>query len=187
MMKKITFLMLTLVAAVGLASCNNSCDNSKCAKSNGQNGDKEVLYSGILPAADAQATVYTLKLDFDDDHNCTEGDFTMVENTLAADTAAVSGLKEAATAYTKGDFRKESKQVDGADVNYIRLIPDAKDALGTASAASLYFIINADESLTMVGEDLQKAANAEMNYTLSVVNKILKCYKHYDCVAQIIG
>ncbi len=163
-MKKTVMLGLAAVAALGFTACNNSNAASGVAKS----GDKEVLYSGILPAADAQGTVYTLKLEFDDDHNYTDGDFTMVENTLASDTISASGLKEVATSYTKGDFRKESKQVDGATVEYIRLVPDAKDALGAASGSSMYFIINADESLTMVGADLQKAANPEMNYTLTV-------------------
>lgn len=164
-MKKTAIMMLTLLASIGFTACNNSCDKAKCDKSC---NDKEVLYSGILPAADAQGTVYTLKLDFDDDNNYTDGDFTMIENTLAADTVAASGLKEVATSYTKGDFTKTSKQVDGDVINYIRLVPDAKDALGTASSSTMYFIINADESLTMVGEDLQKAADPAMNYTLTV-------------------
>lgn len=163
-MKKVLFMMLA-VASLGLVSCDK-CD-SKAAPA-GKGGDKEVLYSGILPAADAQGTVYTLKLEFDDDHNYTDGDFTMVENTLAADTVAASGMKEVATSYTKGDFRKESKQVDGATVEYIRLLPDAKDALGAPSAASGYFIVNEDGSLTMVGADLTKSVNPELNYTLTV-------------------
>ncbi|MDE6498581.1 MAG: hypothetical protein K2L21_07975 [Muribaculaceae bacterium] len=164
-MKKVLFMMLA-VASLGFVSCNK-CD-TKAAPAADKGGDKEVLYSGILPAADAQGTVYTLKLDFDDDHNYTDGDFTMVENTLAADTVAASGLKEVATSYTKGDFRKESKQVDGATVEYIRLIPDAKDALGAPSAASGYFVVNEDGSLTMVGADLTKSVNPELNYTLTV-------------------
>lgn len=166
-MKKTVMLGLAAVAALGFTACNNSNATSGAAQAK-NGGDKEVLYSGILPAADAQGTIYTLKLEFDDDHNYTDGDFTMIENTLATDTVAASGLKEVATSYTKGDFRKESKQVDGTTVEYIRLLPDAKDALGAASASSLYFIINADESLTMVGADLQKAANPEMNYTLTI-------------------
>lgn len=163
-MKKITLLGLALFAAFGFSSCNNA---DKSAPS-GKGGDKEVLYSGILPAADAQGTIYTLKLEFDDDNNYTDGDFTLVENTLAADTVSASGLKEVATSYSKGDFRKESKQVDGATVEYINLIPDTKDLLGAPSAASMYFIINADNSLTMVGADLQKSVNPDLNYTLTV-------------------
>lgn len=165
-MKKSLLLGLAAVAALGFTACNKTDCKSGAACTKG--GDKEVLYSGILPSADAIGTVYTLKLEFDDDHNYTDGDFTLVENTLAADTLAASGLKEAATSYSKGDFRKESKQVDGVNVEYIRLVPKAKDALGAASAASMYFIVNADGSLTMTGTDLQKSENPALNYTLTV-------------------
>lgn len=164
-MKKTLILGLAAMAALGFTACSNSNATSTDTKAKG--GDKEVLYSGILPAADAQGTLYTLKLEFDDDNNYTDGDFMMVENTLDADTLSFSGLKEVATSYTKGDFRKESKQVDGVMVEYIKLLPDAKDALGTPSASSSYFILNADGSLTMTGADLQKPAMAE-NYTLTV-------------------
>ena len=165
-MKKTVLMGIAAIASLGFAACSNSNATSNAVQPKG--GDKEVLYSGILPAADAQGTVYTLKLEFDDDHNYTDGDYTMVENTLVADTTVASGLKEAATSYTKGDFRKESKQVNGVTVEYIRLYPDAKDALGTPSASSMYFVVNPDGSLTMTGADLQKAANTEMNYTLTV-------------------
>lgn len=166
-MKKTFMIGLATIAALGFAACNSS--NAGSNNNSGQkSGDKEVLYSGILPAADAQGTIYTLKLEFDDDHNFTEGDFTMTENTLVADTVASSGLKEVATSFSKGDFRKESKQVNGANIEYIRLLPNAKDALGTPSASSMYFLINPDESLTMVGADLQKPADPNLNYTLTV-------------------
>ncbi len=165
-MKKTFLLGLAVVGALGFTACNNSNTTANAAQPKG-GSDKEVLYSGILPAADAQGTVYTLKLDFDDDNNYTDGDFLMIENSLASDTVSVSGLKEVATSYTEGDFRKESKTVNGETVEYIRLIPEAKDALGTPSASSLYFIVNADGSLTMVGESLEAPVMAEM-YTLSV-------------------
>ncbi len=160
---------MALFAALGFSSCcNKSCDNSDKAASADKSGDKEVLYSGILPAADAQGTVYTLKLEFDADNNFTDGDYTLVETTLASDSVAASGLKDLTASYTKGDFTKASKEVDGATVEYIQLKPDAKDALGTPSAASLYFIVNPDESLTMVSADLQKAVDPALNYTLTV-------------------
>lgn len=165
-MRNTLFIGLAFLATLGFTSCDKT--SSTKADINKGDSDKEVLYSGILPAADAQGTVYTLKLEFDDDNNFTEGDFTMVENTLAADTTSVSGIKEIATSYSKGDFRKESKQVDGTTVEYIRLIPDAKDALGTPSASTTYFIINPDQSLTMVDANLKKAENPDMNYTLTV-------------------
>ncbi len=165
-MRKTLMLEIAAVAALGFVSCNNN--KSTCSNAPAKGGDKEVLYSGVLPSADALGSVYTLKLEFDDDHNYTDGDFTMVETTLAADTVAASGLKDIAASYTKGDFRKETKQVDGTTVEYIRLIPDAKDALGTPSSASMYFVVNADESLTMVSANLQKSENPDLNYTLTM-------------------
>ncbi len=168
-MKKSIFLGLAAVAALGFASCNNSGSCPAGDKAGAcKGGDKEVLYSGILPAADAQGTVYTLKLEFDDDNNYTDGDYVMIENTLQADSVDASGLKDVATSYTKGDFRKLSKEVSGDTIQYIQLTPDAKDALGAASASSSYFIVNPDESLTMVGESLVKS-DTGLNYTLSVV------------------
>lgn len=168
-MKKTLIIGLAALAAIGFTACCDKTDS--CDKAAGKccTADQEVLYTGILPAADAQGTVYTLKLEFEKEHGCTDGDYTMVETTLAADTVAASGLKEVATSYTKGDFRKESKQVDGATVEYIRLLPDAKDALGTPSASSMYFLVEEDGSLTMVGADLQKSVVSELNYTLTVV------------------
>ncbi len=166
-MKKTLLFGMVALATLGITSCGNSSNPSSVTQKG--NGDKEVLYSGILPVADAQGTVYTLKLDFDDDNNYTDGDFTMVENTLASDSLTSSGIKIMATSYSKGDFRKESKEVNGATVQYIRLLPDAKDGLGAASAATTYFLVNADESLTMVGADLQKSETPGMNYTLTVV------------------
>ncbi|MDE5773507.1 MAG: hypothetical protein K2H86_03505 [Muribaculaceae bacterium] len=169
-MKKTLILGAAAVALLGLASCGNCNNSDKSCSANGckNDKDKEVLYSGILPAADAQGSLYTLKLEYDADDNYNEGDFTLVENTLASDTVAPAGLKVLATSYSKGDFRKESKQVDGAVVEYIKLLPDAKDALGTPSAASQYYLINADESLTMVNADLQRPDSTTVAlYTLT--------------------
>lgn len=163
-MKKTIFMGLAALAALGFTSCNDSNCSSKGAK---DDNDKVVLYSGIMPAADAQGTVYTLKLDYDDDNNFTDGDFTMTENTMVTDTVAPTGFKQVATSFSEGDFKKESKQVDGATVEYIRLVPDAKDALGTPSSNSSYFLINSDGSLTMVDANLQKPEMPE-NYTLAV-------------------
>lgn len=167
-MKKFILAAFAAVAALGFSACNQASNATATADKASKGGDKDVLYSGILPAADAQGTVYTLVLEFDDDNNYTDGDYSLVENSLVADTVAASGLSEAATSYTKGDFKKATKTVDGAEVEYIQLMPDAKDALGAASGASMYFVVNADGSLTMTGEDLVKSEMPGMNYTLTV-------------------
>lgn len=158
MMKKTVLAGLAAIAALGFTACNSGVTG----------GDKAELYSGILPAADAQGNVYTLKLDFDDDNNYTDGDYTLVESSLVSDTTTVVGIKPVAVSYTEGDFKKQSKRTGDATVDYIVLTPDAKDAMGAPSASSMYFVVNSDGTLTMVAEDLQVPANAEL-YTLSVV------------------
>lgn len=162
-MKKTALLGIAAIGALGFTACNSGdCQNGACKS----DGDKVELYTGVVPAADVDGTVYTLKLEFDDDNNYTDGDYTLVENSIAIDTTAVQGFREVATSFSKGDFKKDTKQVGGANVDYIVLTPDANDALGTPSGSSAYFVINADGTLTMVGADLQLPANAEL-YTLS--------------------
>ena len=161
-MKKTALLGLAAIAALGFTACNNSNSASQMKGDN-----KVVLYSGILPAADVQGTMCTIKLDFDDDNNYTDGDFVMIENSLAADTVAASGLKDVATSYSEGDFRKESKQVNGVNVEYIVLTPDADEVFGAASSTPTYLIINPDQSLTLVNSSIEMPANPEL-YTLSV-------------------
>lgn len=164
-MNKFVLFGAVAAAAVGLSACNNNGQSVDASASNGK-GDKEVLYAGVLPSADAFGTVYTLKLDFDDDNNYTDGDFELVENTLSVDS--VGTVTEVVTSYNEGDFRKLSKAVNGTSVEYIQLTPDAKDAMGSASSCSMYFIVNPDQSLTMVNADLEKSANEGLNYTLTV-------------------
>lgn len=166
-MKKVALIGIA-ICALGITACNNSkSNNTATTLPVVGHGDKEVLYSGILPAADAQGTLCTIKLEYDDDNNYTDGDFTMVENSIVADTVAAAGIKEVATSYSSGDFCKASKQIDGATVEYIVLTPDAKDVLGAASASPTYFILNADQSLTLVNSNIEMPENPEL-YTLTV-------------------
>lgn len=151
---------LAALAALGFTACNNA-DNAGTPSNT-----KDVIYSGILPAADAQGTIYTLKLEYDDDNNYTDGDYILVENSLMSDTVAASGLKEAALSYTEGDFKKLSKQVNGQNVEYIVLTPEAKDALGVPSTGAQYFIVNGDQSLILVNESLEMPTAPEL-YTMT--------------------
>ncbi|MDE7159296.1 MAG: hypothetical protein K2O24_00415 [Muribaculaceae bacterium] len=156
---------IAALAAFGLTACSNASGTPSAAGASA-NGDKEMLYSGILPAADAQGNVVTLKLDFDDDHNYTDGDFIMVENTVAADSISAAGITAASTSYSEGDFRKATKQVDGKTLEYLVLTPDAKDLLGAATATPSYFLINENQTLTLVNADIELPANPEL-YTLT--------------------
>lgn len=155
------------IALISLAL--TACDNNR-GSNHGSLGDKEELYAGIMPAADAEGILYTLKLDYDDDHNYTDGDFQLVETALLSDTVSAMNLRTGVTSLTEGDFRIETSTAEGETTSYMRLVPDAKESLGAASTATLYFIINPDKSLTMVNSDLTKAANDSLNYTLTLKN-----------------
>ena len=164
-MKKAILFCLAL-APLALASCSN-CKDGSCASS-GNGGDKEELYAGVLPAADAEGVIYTLRLDYDDDNNFTDGDFALTQTALESDTVSAPAIKAGVTSYTEGDFKIEDKTVDGAAAKVLRLIPDAKESLGTADNSTLYFLVNGDNTLTMVSADLTKAANDSINYTLTL-------------------
>lgn len=173
-MKKTVLMAAAAMAALTFGACSQGasstqeCGSAKACDNKCDGNDREELYTGILPAADAQGTLYTLRLELDDDNNYTDGDYMMVETSLAADEADASSLKVAATAYTEGDVVRQNKTVDGAEVEYICLTPDTKDSMGAASADPVYFIVNADGSLTMTGADL-KVSETGLNYTLTPV------------------
>ena len=99
--------------------------------------------------------------------NFSEGDFVMVQNYINSDTATVSGLKDMSTSYSEGDFTKESKQVNGTTIEYLRLTPDAKDGLGDASSDPVYLMVNADGSLTLINSELEVPSMPAL-YTLAV-------------------
>ena len=162
-MKKSILLGLA-VLPLALASCGN-CNNGSCNANSGNSGDKEELYAGILPAADAEGIVYNLRLDYDDDHNFTDGDYALTQTAIVADSISMSA---GATSYTEGDFTIESKNVNGVDTKYMRLVPKAKESLGTADNSTLYFLVNGDNTLTLVNADLTKAENDSLNYNLTL-------------------
>lgn len=165
-MKKAILLGLAL-APLALASCSN-CKNGSCGVNNGRGGDKEELYAGILPAADAEGIMYTLRLDYDDDHNFMDGDYGLTQTAIESDTVAPQAFKAGISSYTEGDFTIESKNVNGAETKYMRLVPKAKESLGTADNSTLYFLVNGDNTLTLVNADLTKAENDSLNYSLSL-------------------
>ncbi|MBD5368670.1 MAG: hypothetical protein HDR83_05365 [Bacteroides sp.] len=48
------------------------------------------------------------------------------------------------------------------------LVPEAKESLGTPDNSTLYFFVNDNQTLTMVGADFTKAENDPLNYTLTL-------------------
>lgn len=156
-MKKIVF--AAAVAALAFTACNsgNSCKS-------GNDGDKNELYTGVLPAADADGILYNLSLDFDDDHNFTDGDYHLTETYLMTDTVRGKSF-DGRSFKTEGDFKVETRTVDGKEVKYLKLTPEAKESVGNASSDVLYFIIDSDNSITLTDAELSMPGDS-LNYTL---------------------
>lgn len=161
-MKK-AFLSLAALAlvAVGAVSCQSKCDKAAGVMNN---SDDDVAYTGLIPAADALGVRYTLLLDYDD--NNTKGDYDLIETYVMADTLSASGLKDADSFKSEGDFTVGKTQ-DGK--SYLKLVQDLKDSSAGSAAGPLYFLVDSDSTLTLVGEDLQPSVTPGMNYTLNKV------------------
>lgn len=155
-MKKTIFSLVALsILTLGAASCNqNRGDNP---------GLREEVFTGVLPAADALGVRYTLKLDFDDDHNYTDGDYDLVETYLYGDTLSATGTRDAASFKSEGDFTLEKNQ-NGK--SYLKLVQNAKDSSAGSNGGPLYFLVDSDSTITMVNADLQPSETPGMNYTL---------------------
>lgn len=98
-MKTKAFILMAAVAAMAMTACSNNGANDG-AKGK---GDKDEVYTGVLPAADATGVKYVLHLEYDDDHGYTDGDYKMYETYFMADSSAVSGQKDVKT------FRSEAR------------------------------------------------------------------------------
>lgn len=157
--------IMSAIAIISLTSCNNTGSNNTVMTNGATPGNNEMLYGGIMPAADAEGFLYTLRLDYDDD-NPIEGDYLLIETALEADSVSPLPLRDGLTSLTEGDFRIETKNAGDSSIRYMRLIPDMSESLGAASSATLYFLVNDNNTLTMVNPDLTPAANDSLNYTL---------------------
>lgn len=130
---------------------------------------KDEVYTGVIPAADAAGVRYTLKLDYSDDHNYTDGDYDLVEVYLAGDSLSSTGYKDAARFKSEGDFTV----IDGTGANssrkYLKLVQDARDSSAGSNAGPIYFLVESDSTIVMVNADLEPSATPGMNYTLKLV------------------
>lgn len=159
---KLKNLMMMGAAAVALAACSNSktADATADAAAAAADDDVVVTYAGEIPAADGTYQ-YNLVMEYDD--NGTEGDYVLTQTVVGQDAATPT--------VTKGDFKVYTSTNDSKDQKYMKLTPDHNDRASEAPAASddvYYFLINDDNTITMVGADLQPAASG-LNYTLTVV------------------
>lgn len=162
-MKKTTLIMAAALSMMTMGACTGnkagSCDKAKCG-----DGDKKELYTGVLPAADADGVRYSLKLEYDDDHNYTDGDYDLLETYLEQDSTSAVGFKDGKSFKSEGDFTVMDK--DGK--KYLKLVQDAKDSAQGSNAGPMYFLVESDSTIVMVNSDLQVSETPGLNYTLNL-------------------
>lgn len=139
-------LTILSVAAMAVAACS-------CGSRSGS--DRDVIYSGVLPAADAEGIRCTLHLDYDD--SGTKGDYDLTEKYIVSGKTDGS---DASTFTTEGDFTVNTGTPAYPRQKYIKLMPDGD------GARPIYFVIDSDNAITMTGPDLVVSASPGLNYTL---------------------
>lgn len=158
-MKKTIMFMAAGLSMLGMAACSGhgkSCNGNACAK-----GDKTEVFTGIIPAADADGFRYTLTLEFDDDDK--DGDYRLVETVVSSDSTAVGGYKDLQSFASEGDFY--IKQKDGK--TYYELKKDQKDSQPGSLETPAYFLVDSDSTITMVNAQLEPSQTPGLNYTLT--------------------
>lgn len=157
-MKKV---MMIAAIAAALVSCkskgtnnNDSASTNETVMAVTENAAAEVVYKGILPAADGPGIQYVLKLD--NINSTGEGTYTLETTYLEAEGA---GKDKSFT--SKGKKQIIQKDVNNEKKTAIKLIPDDSDT-------PIYFVIVNDSTLRLVNEELQEAAG-ELNYDIVLV------------------
>ena len=147
-----------------------ACSGSQKTNMPGRTGDcKDEVFTGVLPAADADGVRYTLKLDYDDDKNNTEGDYDLVEVYLVGDSTSSTGYKDGARFKSEGDFTVMNGTGANASKTYIKLTQDARDSSKGSNGGPMYFLVESDSTLVMVNAELEQSVMPGMNYTLKLV------------------
>lgn len=154
-MKKALYMAAT-VALLGMSACSGaSCDSKSCK------ADDDKLYTGVVPAADCDGVRYTLKLDYDDDHNYTDGDYDLVQTYIASDSTSALGYKDIRTVKSEGDFTVV-KTKDGK--TGLKLVEEVRRG---QQGETMYFVVDSDSTITMTNSDFETAASG-LNYTLKL-------------------
>lgn len=159
-MKKSLYFAVAALLLLSLAACSG---NNNCRNANGVDNN-DMVYTGLVPAADGPGIRYTLKLDYEDDKTNKAGDYDLVETYVEADSVMKNGYRDDISYRSEGDFNLMEK--DGK--KYIKLVKDAKDS-NPQAASNLYFRVDSDSTLTMVNDQLEPAVGDSLNYTLRLV------------------
>lgn len=161
-MKKIFYVLGAAICGLSLAACSNSkCDGNGVCQTKGCELN-DMVYTGVLPAADTDGIRYTLNLDYDKGNM--KGDYDLIETYIQSDTTSATGYSDKVSFRSEGDFIVENK--DGN--KYLRLVKDARDSSASA-VSNLNFLVESDSTIVLVNADLQKSETPGLNYTLKLV------------------
>lgn len=155
-MKKTFVLATAALAMLSMAACSGekSCKGEACSK----DSKNDVVYTGVMPAADCDGIRYTLLLDYDDD--MTDGDYKLVETYIQGDTLSPIGYTDIKSFASEGDFTVNKQN----GKTYLKLQEETKNP--SATALTTYFIVDSDSTITMANSDLEASTLPGMNYTL---------------------
>lgn len=123
---------------------------SPASTSMADRGSVDRVYSGVLPAADADGVRYTVLLDYDDDGN--GGDYDMVETYFMTDS---TGVNDIASFASEGDFTVGTSD---SGQKYLKFDNDG--------AGQIFFVVDTDSTITLTDASLTPVATPGMNYTL---------------------
>lgn len=159
-MKKFIYTLAAMATIFGAASCSSNTEKKAEAETAVETTTepKTEVYSGVLPAADADGMRYTVTMDYTD---ADKGTFTMQQTALTADDASATGYTDGTSFDYKGDFTVGTKD----DTKYIKLTGTMGDETQTED---FYFIIESDSTITFTGAEPVKI-DTPLNYTLSLV------------------
>ena len=162
-MKKTLLLMVVALGLVGAAGCSDKHSGARPMS------EPDAIFTGVLPAADADGVRYTLKLDYDDDRGNMAGDYDLVETYLVADSIQKSGARDANSFRSEGDFTVDEGSGTNAGKKFIKLVSDRRDSSAGSAEGPLYFLVESDTTLVLVDQNLTPSSNPGLNYTLRKV------------------
>ncbi len=152
-MKK--FYYLYAAGLVALASCSSntqkSAEATDATEETVEAVTNEVVYSGVLPAADTEGVEYTVNFVYNPESE-TDGTFTM--------TQVYMSETDPATFDSKGSFSVKTGTPQSADQQYFVLAAEGTPADTT------YFVVTNDNTITLVGRDLTPSVT-DLNYDLT--------------------
>lgn len=159
-MKKFIYTLAAMATIFGAASCSSNTEKKAEAETAVETTaePKTEVFSGVLPAADADGMRYTVTMDYKD---ADKGTFTMQQTALTADEGTATGYTDGASFDYKGDFTIDTKD----DVKYIKLTGTMGEE---AQTEDFYFVIDNDSTITFTGNKPEKI-DSPLNYTLSLV------------------